>query len=194
MIHQSFSNVLGEPKTIGKIDIALLKRKFEKQLSHFEDSDVLLEYLGHYGQAVFKKGFFAFINPLDYEVGLRKFPKLRGQLIMPFAKTAMGNFYLIGEVDDEVCLAFYNIHTEEYKYVDCEFTLFFTTLAGSEYHRESEAYGLIELPALEKYGPVEIDECLIFLPALVHGGEEDIKNIQKAYIREHIEILARAFS
>jgi hypothetical protein len=194
MIHQSFINVLGQPKTIGEIDIALLKEKFEKQLSYFEDSDVLLEYLEHYGEAVFKGGFFAFINPFDYEIELKKFPKLKNQFIMPFAKTAMGNFYLIGKVDDEVCLAFYNIHTEEYKYVDDEFNLFFTTLAGSKYHREREAYGLIEIPALEKYGPVEIDECLTFVPALVLGGDEAIENIQKVKIKENLEILAQAFS
>lgn len=194
MIHQSFINVLGQPKTIGEIDIALLKEKFEKQLSYFEDSDVLLEYLEHYGVAIFKEGFFAFINPFDYEIELKKFPKLKNQSIMPFAKTAMGNFYLIGEVDDEVCLTFYNIHTEEYKYVDYEFTLFFTTLAGGKYHRETEAYGLIELPALEKYGPVEIDECLTFVPALVLGGTEDLNTIQKVKLKEHLQLLAQAFS
>lgn len=107
MIHQRFSNVLGQPTIIGKIDIALLKEKFEQQLSHFEDSAVLLDYLEHYGEAVYQEGFFAFINPMDYEIPLKKFPKLKAQSILPFAKTAMGNFYLIGEVDDEVCLAYY---------------------------------------------------------------------------------------
>lgn len=194
MIHQRFSNVLGEPKTIDKIDIALLKEKFEQQLSHFEDSEVLLDYLEHYGEAVFQEGFFAFINPMDYEIPLKKFPKLKAQAIMPFAKTAMGNFYLIGEVDDEVCLAFYSIHTEEYKYVDYEFTLFFTTLAGNKYHSETEAYGLIEIPALEKYGPVAIDECLTFVPALVFGGDEDIRSIQKVKLKANLELLANAFS
>lgn len=194
MIHQSFINVLGEPEIIGKIDILKLKTVFSEQLSNFEDNNILLEYLEHYGVSIFKGGFFSFINPMDYEIQLKKFPKLRDQSIMPFAKTAMGNFYLIGEVDDEVCLAFYNIHTEEYKYVDYEFTLFFTTLAGNKYHTETEAYGLIEIPALEKYGPVEIDECLTFVPALVLGGDEDIKSIQKVKIKENIEILSKAFS
>lgn len=194
MIHQSFINLLGQPKTIGEIDINLLKEKFKEQLSYFEDSNILLEYLAHYGEAVFKEGFFAFVNPFAYEIELKKFPKLKNQSIMPFAKTPMGNFYLIGEVDNEICLAFYNIHTEEYKYVDYEFTLFFSTLAGGKYHRETEAYGLIEIPALEKYGPVEIDECLTFVPALVLGGDEDIRNIQKVKLKENLEILSQAFS
>lgn len=194
MIHQSFINLLGEPKTISKIDTLKIKTVFSEQLNNFKDSDILLEYLEHYGEAVFKGGFFAFINPFDYEKELKKFPKLKNQSIMPFAKTPMGNFYLIGEVDDEVCLAFYNIHTEEYKYIDYEFTLFLTTLAGGKYHRESEAYGWIEIPALEKYGPVEIDECLTFVPALVLGGDEDIETIKKVKIKENLEILSRAFS
>lgn len=194
MIHQSFINVLGQPKIIGEIDILKLKTIFSEQLSNIEDNSILLEYLDHYGVSVFKEGFFSFINPMDYEIQLKKFPKLRNQAIMPFARTAMGNFYLIGEVDSEKCIAFYNIHTEEYKYVVDEFDFFMETLAGSIYHRESEWYGKIEVPALEKYGPVAIDECLAFVPALVLGGDEDVKNIQKVKIKEHIEIIAQAFS
>ncbi len=59
---------------------------------------------------------------------------------------------------------------------------------------ENEAYGKIEIPALEKYGSVEIDECLTFVPALVLGGDEDIRNIQKVKLKENLEILSQAFS
>ncbi|MDY0933122.1 T6SS immunity protein Tdi1 domain-containing protein [Chryseobacterium sp. CFBP8996] len=194
MIHQSFINVLGQPKIIGEIDTSKLKTIFSEQLNKIQDSSILLEYLEYYGISIFNEGFFSFIDPMDYEISLKKFPKLKEHSIMPFAKTPMGNFYLIGEVDDEKCIAFYNIHTEEYKYVVDEFTFFMETLAGSVYHRESEWYGNIELPALEKYGPVEIDECLTFVPALVLGGDEDIRNIQKVKLKENLEILSQAFS
>lgn len=66
-------------------------------------------------------------------------------------------------------------------------------MAGNKYHSETEAYGLIEIPALEKYGPVAIDECLTFVPALVHGGDEDIRNIQKVKLKANLELLANAF-
>lgn len=83
----------------------------------------------------------------------------------------MGNFYLIGEVDELTCLAHYNIHTEEYKYVDYEFSLFFKRLFASKPHMENEAYGRFEFPAVEQFGTVAIDECLAFEPALVFGGQ-----------------------
>lgn len=194
MIHQSFINVLGQSKRISEIDILQIKTTFPEQLAHFKDSNILLEYLEHYGVAIFQDGFIAFINPMEYEMPLKKFPKLKNQSIMPFAKTAMGNFFLIGEVDDFHCLAFYNIQTEEYLYVDDEFDLFFSSLAGSKYYRETDCYGTIEIPALQKHGPVAIDECLTFIPALVHGGSEDNNNIQKVNLNETIEILAKAFS
>ena len=194
MIHQSFINVLGQPVLISEIDILKIKTTFSVELAHFKDSDILLKYLEQYGVSVFRDGFISFINPMDYEKLLKKFPKLRNQSIMPFAKTAMGNFFLIGEVDGEVCLAFYNIHTEEYLYVDYQFDLFFSSLARSKYHRESDWYGAIEIPALEKLKPVAIEECLTFMPALVNGGNEDIKNIQKANLKDTLEMLANAFS
>lgn len=194
MIHDNFIERVGTPEIVGKIDVALLKTKYEEQLSYFEDSDILLDYLGHFGQAIFKNGIISFINPIEYEDLLLQFPKLKNQSIMPFAKTAMGNFYLIGEVDDETCLAFYNIHTEEYVYVDNEFSLFFKRLFANKTHMENEAYGRFEFPAVEQYGIVAIDECLAFVPTLVSGGDENIDNIQKVNLKEQLKVLAKAFS
>lgn len=194
MIHDNFIERVGTPEIVGKIDVALFKTKYEEQLSHFEDSDMLLDYLDHFGEAIFKNGIISFVNPIDYEDLLLQFPKLNNQSIMPFAKTAMGNFYLIGEVDEEICLAYYNIHTEEYKYVDNEFSLFFKRLFANKTHMENEAYGRFEFPAVEQYGAVAIDECLAFVPALVSGGDENIDNIQKVKLKEQLEVLAKAFS
>lgn len=194
MIHENFIERVGTPEIVGKIDVATLRTKYKEQLSHFEDSDILLDYLEHFGQAIFKNGIISFINPTDYEELLLGFPKLKNQSIMPFAKTAMGNFYLIGEVDEEICLAFYNIHTEEYVYLDDEFSHYFKRLFANKYHMESEAYGRFEFPVVEQYGSVAIDECLAFVPALVLGGEENISNIQKVKLKEQIQLLAKAFS
>lgn len=194
MIHEDFIDRLNEPEKISTIDISTLKIKYAAQLATLIDSDVLLEYLEHYGESVFMEGLFSFINPPDYETLLKGFPKLKNQSIMPFAKTAMGNFYLIAEVDNEKCIAFYNIQTEEYIYVDDEFNRFLEGYAGSRLYMEDEWYGHIELPALDKCGPVAIDECLTFVPALVFGGDENIENIQKVKLKENLQLLAQAFS
>lgn len=194
MIHPKFAERLKEPVTSGTIDVAALREKYGAVLIHFSDNELLLEYLEHYGEAVFKGGLFSFVNPSDYEELLKGFPKLKKQSIMPFAKTAMGNFYLIGEVDNEKCIAFYNIQTEEYIYVDDEFNRFLDRFAGNTVYIEDEWYGHLELPALDKYGPVAIDECLAFMPALVLGGEEDIDSIRKVKLKEHLVLLAKAFS
>ncbi|RZJ71750.1 T6SS immunity protein Tdi1 domain-containing protein [Flavobacterium sp.] len=191
MIHESFIQRLGSPETVRKIDTAVLKERYAALLDYFEDSDVLLEYLDHYGEAVFKDGLLSLTNPEDYEALLKNFPKLSSHPILPFARTAMGNFYLIGEIDDETCIAFYNIHTESYLYVNDDFSFFFKRLAGNKPNMEDEAYGLMEFPALEKYGPIGIDECLTFLPALLHGGAETLENIQKVNLKENLEILAK---
>ena len=194
MIHENFIARVGTPEIVGKIDVAILKIRYKEQLSHFEDSEILLDYLEYFGQAIFKNGIISFINPTDYEDLLLQFPKLNNQSIMPFAKTAMGNFYLIGEVDEEICLAFYNIQTEEYVYVDYEFSLFFKRLFANKMHMEKEAQGRFEFPAAEQYGAVAIDECLAFVPALVWGGDENIDIIQKVKLKEQLQILAKAFS
>lgn len=194
MIHRRFIDRLNEPEKIGTIDISTLKIKYAVQLATLIDSDVLLEYLEYYGESVFMEGLFSFINPVDYEIVLKEFPKLKNQSIMPFAKTAMGNFYLIGEVDNEKCIAFYNIQTEEYIYVDDEFNRFLDRFAGNTIYMEDEWYGHVELPALDKYGPIAIDECLTFVPALVFGGDENIENIQKVKLKENLQLLAQAFS
>lgn len=194
MIHRRFISRLNEPEKIGTIDILILKAKYATQLASIIDSDILLEYVEYYGESVFMNGLFSFINPVDYETLLKEFPKLKNQSIMPFAKTAMGNFYLIGEVDNEEVIAFYNIQTEEYIYVDDEFNRFLDRFAGNTIYIEDEWYGHLELPALDKYGPVTIDECLTFVPALVRGGDEDIRNIQKVKLKENLEILSQAFT
>ncbi len=50
MIHQSFINVLGQPKTIDKINALKLMVVFFEQLNNFKYSNILLEYLEHYGK------------------------------------------------------------------------------------------------------------------------------------------------
>lgn len=70
-----------------------------KNRTNLQNSDII-------GGSVFMEGLFSFMNPLDYETLLKEFLKLKNQSIMPFAKTAMGNFYLVGEVDNEKCIAF----------------------------------------------------------------------------------------
>lgn len=195
MIHEEFTDRLNESEKIGIIDILTLKAKYAELLAALPDSHVLLEYLEHYGESVFMGGLFSFINPTDYETLLKEFPKLRHKSIMPFAKTAMGNFYLIGEDDDdEISINFYNIQTEEYIYVDNKLNRFLEGYAGSRIYMEDEWYGDKELPALDKYGPVAIDECLTFVPALVLGGDENIDTIQKVKLKENMQLLAQAFS
>lgn len=194
MIHPQFIERLKMPVVTGSIDTARLRERYSVLLEQFDDYEVLLEYIEHYGEAVFMDGLFSFVNPFDYEKLLKSFPKLKSQSIMPFARTAMGNFYLIGEVDNEKCIAFYNIQTEEYIYVDDEFNRFLDRFAGNTIYMEDEWYGHLELPVLDKYGPVAIDECLSFVPALVLGGEEQLKNIQKVKLKEQLQLLAQAFS
>lgn len=194
MIHPKFIERLKIPVVTGSIDTSGLRESYSVLLEQFNDYELLLEYLEHYGEAVFMDGIFSFVNPFDHEELLKSFPKLKSQSIMPFARTAMGNFYLIGEVDNEKYIAFYNIQTEEYIYVDDEFNRFLDRFAGNTIYMEDEWYGHLELPALDKYGPVAIDECLTFVPALVLGGEEQLKNIQKVKLKEQLQLLAQAFS
>lgn len=92
MTHVNFIERVGTPKIVGKIDVTILRTKYKDQLSHFEDSDILLDYLEYFGQAIFKNGIVSFINPTDYEELLLGFPKLKNQSIMPFAKQPWGIF------------------------------------------------------------------------------------------------------
>ena len=47
------------------------------------------------------------------------------------------------------------------------------------------------LEAVNKFGMLEPDECFGYVPLLGLGGREDIDNISKVKIKEHIELISQ---
>nr|WP_313532986.1 T6SS immunity protein Tdi1 domain-containing protein [Sphingobacterium athyrii] len=60
-----------------------------------------------------------------------------------------------------------------------------------EYFSEELSLGNYQ-PAKEKLGQVEADECYANVPLLGIRGAENVENLQRVKLREHISIVAQA--
>lgn len=137
-----------------------------------------------YGFGSFFNDYFRVINPHEYEDIVRD-SYFDGENAIPLMVTAFGDIIIYdGTINDLVNLL--------YRYQDLEVlgSYFFMDLSSQMYLKNNIKNKQYE-KALQKYGPLEVDECYGYVPLLGLGGKESIGNIQKVNTREHIELITQ---
>lgn len=137
-----------------------------------------------YGFGSFFNDYFRVINPHEYEDIVRE-SYYDGESAIPLMVTAFGDIIIHdGTINKLVNLL--------YRYLDLTVLgeFFFRNLPSETYIKDkikNKQY----TKALQKYGPLEFDECFGYVPLLGLGGKESIGNIQKVKTREHIELITQ---
>lgn len=155
--------------------------------------DILMKIWQRSGFCVYQKGLFSIINPEEYSEIVRKFSNVPKTAI-PFARTGVGSFFIWDKKQIGESIFYLNVHKNQISVVSTSFLVFFGINLGAHNWWIDECYGKIELKAIEKYGPVNHDECMTFVPALALGGDESIFKMEKVSFKENLNLLAQLHS
>ncbi|MDO7911133.1 GAD-like domain-containing protein [Pseudomonas sp. 22-AL-CL-001] len=157
----------------------------------------LLNYWQDYGWSAHAEGIFWMVNPAEYDGVVRswledtEFEKKDNYYVI--ARTAFGGLYLWGEktghaLKIESLLSRYcaqDLGTTEVN-LDRESQIFFLapSVEGSDF------FSLFRR-ARRKLGLLKSDEMYGFVPALMLGGSEELENLEKVKIIEHLIFLSQ---
>ncbi|EOV8090178.1 TPA: DUF1851 domain-containing protein [Providencia rettgeri] len=191
----AFIDEFGEASTLRYVS----EEKIEKWRGKLPE--LLLTYWHNEGWSSYYNGLFTIVDPDDYEdivdewlenTYLEEIDSFHAIAINGF-----GNIYLCGEKTGQCVVinsVFNTIFVQKKKLeknnsaesLDISIiTLFILSEIGG-YNKS----GLFE-KAVKKFGPLGDNEIFGFEPAIILGGELDIKHIQKVDARIHLSILAQ---
>lgn len=141
----------------------------------------MIDLYKEYGFGSFFHDYFKVINSHDYEDVVKE-SYFDGAYAIPIMATAFGDIILYNTKEQIMVILLY-------RYMDLEVlgSYFFRNLV-SQVYLDTKIKNKKYDKALEKYGPLEYEECFGYEPLLGLGGKENLKNIQKVRIREYIEI------
>ena len=150
----------------------------------------IIEFWHEFGFGNYADGLIKIINPLDYIDSLYEWLGRKDKSKLPVATTGFGDiFYYLKLADGEEDISFLNIH---YRKIDvCVYNLneFFNSYIVDEGIINEMLKKELFDEALKKKGDLNYDEIYYFVPALIMGGGEDIKYIDKGIGTVHQSIL-----
>ena len=154
----------------------------DQTLDRFKDilPEELLDFWKEFGFGNYGNGFIKVINPEEYSSSLYEWLGKEDASRVPILITAFGDIFFYRKLsanDEDV--SFLDIH---YRDIDaCVWSLeefFGSYIVDEGIIDEVLKKELFEL-AVSKKGGIAFDEIYYFVPALVMGGEEDVKYIDK---------------
>lgn len=189
---QQFNKWIGQREKYSDVPKDIIE-KYRGTFQTDKDTDDIVNviWLKH-GFSSYKNSLLWLVNPDEYTQLGRRFPNISDTAIV-FARTIVGNLFIFDKLTIGDSILYLNVHKGERKIISTSFETFFAFDIPAENFWKRECYGKIELKVIEKLGPVKLDECLTFVPALALGGSESIANMQKVKIKEHLEILAQLY-
>lgn len=194
-----FLSRFGQPASASPVSDEILERYDGKLPAR------LLQYWKHYGFCGFKNGLFWIVNPDDYEEALEAWigdsAAMERDAYYVIARSAFGVLYLWGKKTGYQYrintpagwITEMNGHSKRIQEEGEDVALgsfFRNRVPEDEDELDAQDNPLLE-PCLEKFGPLNQDECFGFVPALFAGGENNLYHIQKLNIFTHLSILAQ---
>lgn len=157
----------------------------------------LLNYWHDYGWSGHADGIFWIVDPQEYEgvvsMWLKDIELETRDTYHVIARTAFGKLYLWGEktgqsltIESCYSLCAYKKRGRTAEDLDRQYESFFIS-ASFEFSDFLDLF----VPAKRKLGVLQSDEMYGFVPALMSGGSEDLKNLEKLKIIEHLTFLAQ---
>lgn len=164
--------------SVGNIPEDIIAR-YEKEIP-----EQLLDIWKNQGLGTLLDGYVKVINPEEYEELLAKSYFLASESI-PIMTTAFGDI-ITWENNKYVGIVRYKSGVRDT--LSTRFPLFLRLLDDPSFIKRNFQMDLYR-KAVAAYGPLEYDECFGFVPLLALGGKQNVKNMKKVKIREHIAVI-----
>lgn len=157
----------------------------EELIKEYEDKlpAEVIAFWREFGFGTFYKGYLKSINPNDYKDLLEK-SYFQGDVSIPIFVTAFGDL-ITWEKNRFVGIVKYRYGENDV--ISDGFDFFFEDVTEGELDDELSIKQYNS--AIKKLGDLEYDECFGYVPLLVLGGKESVKNLKIVKIREHIALI-----
>ena len=162
----------------------------EDDVEHYEGRlpTGLIELWSEYGYGVYMDGYLKIVHPAEYTEILSTTYAGYTDKEIPFATTALGD--LLVWSDDAVRLINYRYGISSIVSSSKIERLFESRLLSENYLDKYFGWSNY-LPAKERLGAPEYDECYAYEPILALGGFEKIENMSRVKIKEHLNMFAQ---
>ena len=148
--------------------------------------DELVEIWEKQGLGIFLDGYLKLINPDDY-IEFVKETFFDGDNEIPIGISAFGDVITWHKGAYVAIL--------EYKCEDVDILIknfkHFLMVLNDDYFLGKKFEIPLYKKAIEKFGPLEYDECFGFVPILPLGGKKDVEHMDKVKVREHLYLLVQ---
>lgn len=155
-------------------------------IKKYEDSlpEEIIHIWKKYGLGSILNGYLKLINPEEFKEIIDT-SYFRKEVSIPVFATGMGD---IITWEENKYLRLIEFRKGKFKGISAGFEFFLTDIKSEEFcHKYLDSRPYKE--AVEKYGVLKYDECFGYMPLLGLGGTENIKNLKKVKIKEHILII-----
>lgn len=143
----------------------------------------IIEFWSNYGFGIFMQGYFKSVNPEEFKEILMVSSQRYKDSVVLFA-TGMGDLVIWSEGYVRLLNYRYGV----VKTIMFTFEFFFQNINDLEFKDE----GLSWHPypeALKQYGELNYDDCFGYTPLLGLGGSEEVENLDKVKLKEHILVI-----
>lgn len=151
----------------------------------------LIELWKSHGFGGYENGLLWTINPDEYSGQILDWFNVDIAYVV-FARTALGDLFILeDEYNGERTVMHLDVRHADTSTIANSVMALFRKFLDRDYflkRTKSKAFG----KAVTKFGEVMADECYGYEPALVLGGSESLKNLNKVKIIPHLSILAQA--
>lgn len=147
----------------------------------------LINLWKNYGFGSYGNGIFKLINPVDYMQSLYDFLGGEDFNKIPFAMTILGDLFYYNKLEDKI----YYLDVHYRKNINCNInfkTFFEDFIIDDEICKNILKKDLYD-DLQKNIGKITDDEIYFYVPALVAGGSNEIKNMNKGNAKIHHNIL-----
>lgn len=179
-----FIQIFKPGENLAKPDEEILN--FGKQMLPKE----IIELWEKYGFGEYGEGLIKVIDPREYMNSLYTWLGQKDFTKIPIILTAFGDIFYYRKLENnENDISLLNIHYRKIEVCTYSYQEFFEEYILDDNIRKNILRSDLYKQAVEKLGKLEHDEIFFFTPALLLGGGENIKYIQKGNGAIHHQIL-----
>ena len=143
-----------------------------------------------YGFGEYGNGFIKVVDPRDYMHSLYTWLGKQDFSKIPLFVSAFGDIFYYRKLEgEENDISMLDIHYRKVEVCGYSYQEFFEGYMLDENVKENVLRRTLFNEATAKLGALAVNECFFFVPALVIGGAEDIKHVQKGDANVHQHLL-----
>ena len=143
-----------------------------------------------YGFGEYGNGFIKVVDPRDYMHSLYTWLGKQDFSKIPLFVSSFGDIFYYRKLEgEENDISMLDIHYRKVEVCTYSYQEFFEGYILDENVKENVLRRTLFNEATAKLGALAVNECFFFVPALVIGGAEDIKHVQKGDANVHQHLL-----